>query len=137
MFRLDEGADAQASCAARVVIVGRDRRFLHAARAFIARSGYDVLATDRPCELLETIDRLRATVVVVDGSDYLATAVRSMTAMDGMQEPVGVVTVAEARELSPLTQPGVLPKWGSFARLLREIDRAHADRSVGLQASLA
>lgn len=119
----------------RVVLVGRDRHFLHVAGAFIERSGYQVSATDHPCELLETINRVGATVVVVDGSDYLATAVRSMSAMDETQEPVGVVTVAEARVLSPLTSPGVLPKWGSFMRLIREIERAHNERPA-LQASL-
>jgi len=119
----------------RVVLVGRDRHFLHVAATFIERSGYHVSATDRPSEVLETISRVRATVVVVDGSDYLATAVRSMSAMDDTQEPVGVVTVAEARTLSPLTNPGVLPKWGSFMRLLREIERAHSERPA-LQASL-
>lgn len=120
----------------RVVLVGRDRHFLHVASSFIERSGYHVSATDRPCELLETINRVGATVVVVDGSDYLATAVRSMSAVDETQEPVGVVTVAEARALSPLTSPGVLPKWGSFMRLIREIERAHHERPAGLQASL-
>jgi hypothetical protein len=120
----------------RVVLVGRDRRFLHVACEFIARSGYRVVVTDRPCELLDIVDREGATVVVVDGSDYLATAVRSMTSIDGVQEHVGVVTVAEARELSPLTQPGVLPKWGSFTRLIREIERAHANRRA-LEPALA
>jgi hypothetical protein len=120
----------------RVVLVGRDRHFLHVAGAFIERSGYHVSTTDHPCELLETINQVGATVVVVDGSDYLASAVRSMSAMDETQAPVGVVTVAEARVLSPLTNPGVLPKWGSFRRLIREIERAHHERPVGLQPSL-
>ena len=127
----------QTGCPVRVLLVGRDRHFLHVARAFIASSGYHVGASDRPCVLLETINRVGATVVVVDGSDYLATAVRNLTATDEMHGRIGIVTVAAARELSPLTNPGVLPKWGSFVRLIREIERAHAARSAPLQASLA
>jgi hypothetical protein len=131
VFRFDRQTSS-----VRVVLVGRDRHFLHVAGAFIEQSGYHVSATDRPCELIETINRVGATVVVVDGSDYLATAVPSMSAMNDTQKPVGIVTVAEARALSPLTNPGVLPKWGSFMRLIREIERAHNERPAALQASL-
>jgi hypothetical protein len=119
------------------VLVGRDRRFLHVACEFLSRSGYSVTVADRPCEVLEMVDRVGATVVVVDGSDYLATAVRSMTSIEGLKKPVGVVTVAEARELSPLTESGVVPKWGSFTRLIREIERVHADRPARFQPALA
>jgi hypothetical protein len=113
---------------ARVLMVGRDRRFLMAATARLARLGYYTVATDRPSQIGELVERRKLTVVVVDGSDYLTATCRHMATIEALAEPVGVVMVAEDAMISPLTSGRVRPKWGSLDTLHEEVERAYARR---------
>ena len=51
---------------ARVLMVGRDRRFLMQATAALARRGYYTVATDRPSQIEELVRGRRLSVVVDD-----------------------------------------------------------------------
>ena len=112
----------------RVLMVGRDRRFLMQATATLARRGYYTVATDRPSQIEELVRGRRLSVVVVDGSDYLASICRNMASLDKLENPVGVVMLAEDSMISPLTSQRVLPKWSSLDGLHVEVERAYAER---------
>lgn len=100
----------------RVLLVGRDRRYLVDAAERLRRDGFQVATTCRPTEIADLVNRLDLNIAVVDGSHYLEGTVRSLAAIEEIATPVAVLTVAEDHLLSPLS-PNVLPKWQSLAQL--------------------
>src|SRR6187431_531197 len=100
----------------RVLLVGRDRRYLMDAADRLRRDGFQVATTCRPSEIGDLVNRLDLNIAVVDGSHYLEGTIRSLAAIEEIPTPVAVLTVAEDHLLSPLS-PNVLPKWRSLAEL--------------------
>jgi len=104
----------------RVLLVGRDRRYLLDAAERLRRDGFQVATTCRPTEIAELVNRLDLNTAVVDGSHYLEGTIRSLAAIEEIPAPVAVLTVAEDRLISPLS-PSVLPKWRSLERLAEHV----------------
>jgi hypothetical protein len=104
----------------RVLLVGRDRRYLLDAAQRLRRDGFQVATTCRPCEIADLVNSLDLNIAVVDGSHYLEGTIRSLAAIEEIPTPVAVLTVAEDRLISPLSSD-VLPKWGSLARLAEHV----------------
>jgi hypothetical protein len=100
----------------RVLLVGRDRRYLVDAAERLRHDGFPVATTCRPSEIADLVNRLDLNIAVVDGSNYLEGTIRSLAAIEEIPTPVAVMTVAEDHLLSPLS-PNVLPKWRSLAQL--------------------
>jgi DNA-binding NtrC family response regulator len=109
----------------RVLVATTDRRFLRVAGFLLAREGYDVDSSRRPSELLDDIDRQLPNVVVLDGSDSLAAAVRTVAAIEALHPRVRVLIVVEddARPVSKMLR--VFPKWSAMNDLLREVERPY------------
>jgi len=106
----------------RVLLGASDRRFLRVASFLLGRNGFSVSTAHRMTTLMDTIERGKVEVVVLDASGPERWPIRAATALDGGGSRVAVLVVADAVE-------GVetaLPKWGSFDRLVEEIRRAHA-----------
>lgn len=101
----------------RVLLVGRDRRFLRVASVLLARRGCSVTISGNPETLLEEVGRRRADVVVMDGSDSLRAAARAMAALEAREPPVEVIVVYDDGDAGPLHELRVVPKWGAFDRL--------------------
>lgn len=114
----------------RVLLVGRDRKYLAEASAHLRAHGICVATTCRPSEIAELVNRHDLNVAVVDGSHYLAATVRSLAAIDAIPTPLAVVTVADDKLISPLSRPEVLPKWRSLRRLGEHIELAFELRPV-------
>lgn len=104
----------------RVLLVGRDRKYLVEAAERLRCDGFQVATTCRPSEIAELVNRLDLNIAVVDGSHYLEGTIRSLAAIEAIRTPVAVLTVAEDRLISPLS-PDVLPKWRSLARLAEHV----------------
>ena len=100
----------------RVLLVGRDRRYLLDAADRLRRDGFRVATTCRPSEIADLVNSLDLNIAVVDGSHYLEGTIRSLVAIEEIPTPVAVLTVAEDNLISPLSSD-VLPKWRSLARL--------------------
>ena len=107
----------------RVLLTGRDRRFLRTAEVLLRRHRCEVSSTDRPSELLDRVARHRPNVVVVDGSDSLAAAARAVAALEALPSPVSAVVVCDHPPDKSLRHLHVLPKWGAFDELLSEVER--------------
>ncbi len=107
----------------RVLLVGRDRRFLRAAGVLLRRHGCEVISTDRPSELLDRVDRQRPNVVVLDGSDSLAATVRAVAALEALPSPVSAVVVCDKPPHESLRHLRVVPKWGAFDEIVSEVER--------------
>lgn len=113
----------QAGCA-RVLLVGRDRRYLTEAGRRLRALDYEVATTCRPSEIIDLVRRLDLNVAVVDGSHYLAAIVRSMAAIDAVGTRLAVLTVVDDALISPLSRPDVMPKWASLDRIDEHVELA-------------
>jgi hypothetical protein len=120
----------------RVLLVGRDRRYLVDAAERLRCDGFQVATTCRPSEIADLVNRLDLNIAVVDGSHYLAGTIRSLVAIEEIPTPVAVLTVAEDCLISPLS-PGVLPKWRSLARLAEHVRLAFELRSTQREDDVA
>ena len=107
----------------RVLLVSRDDRFLSVARFLLTRSGLSVESTPHPSEVFELVKR-GSDVVVVDGTDSLATAALTVAAIEALHPDVGVIVVTEEPDpAGRVFRP--LPKWGSLSELVVEIEQVY------------
>jgi uncharacterized membrane protein (UPF0127 family)/CheY-like chemotaxis protein len=111
--------------AARVLVVGTDRRFRSVAAALLTRRGYAVTLGDRFSNLGDLAKRERADVVVLDAGISLTDAAHGVAQLERLDPHVGLVVVGEEPE-DGLSTMRVLSKWGSFAGLYRAIERARS-----------
>jgi len=121
----------------RVLLVGRDRRYLAEASDRLRAHGFQVATSCRPCQIADLVNRLDLNVAVVDGSHYLAATIRSLAAIDTIPTPLAVVTVAEDSLISPLSRAHVLPKWRSLAHLVEHVELAFELRPIRREADIA
>ena len=110
----------------RVALAGRDARFLSLAGFLLARDGYEVASTHRPDDVVALVDRHRANVVVLDGSEWLTTTAELLAAIEALYPHVAVLVVADG---NPRPAFPALPKWQALRRLSAEVERAHLRRS--------
>ena len=120
----------------RVLLVGRDRRYLADAAERLRRDGFQVATTCRPSEIADLVNRLDLNIAVVDGSHYLEGTIRSLVAIEEIATPVAVLTVAEDRLISPLSAD-VLPKWRSLGQLAEHVRLAFELRATKWEDDVA
>ena len=101
----------------RVLVAARDRRFVTAATFVLTRHGF-LVDSAKAEDVLATVERTAPHVVVLDGSDALASAGRIAAAVEGEYPGTSVVLVSENHHHARST----LPKWKAFARLIEEIE---------------
>lgn len=109
----------------RVLLVGRDRRFLRTAAVLLGRRGCDVVAIERPSDLLDTVEEQRTNVVVLDGSDSISATARAVATLDALPVPVSSLIVYEGVNRDPLRHLRLLPKWGAFEEIAAEVERLY------------
>jgi DNA-binding NtrC family response regulator len=110
----------------RVLVLGADRRFLGVARLLLTRAGYAVEATESTRNLHDLVIRSRTNVVIIDASNSVTTAARTIAALRAEAAHVKVVAVADHPEASPLENLRLLPKWTDWPELVREVEGAYA-----------
>jgi hypothetical protein len=120
----------------RVLLVGRDRRYLADAAERLRGDGFQVATTCRPSEIADLVNRLDLNIAIVDGSHYLEGTIRSLVAIEEIPNPVAVLTVAEDHLISPLSTD-VLPKWRSLARLADHVKVAFELRTTQWEDDVA
>jgi hypothetical protein len=108
------------------LVASRDPRFARVSYFLLQRCGFAVETTSKPSRLLDHLQRWRANVVVLDCSDSLAVAARTVAAIQASTPQIGVVLVDESPE--PVSAHGlpVLPKWTAFKDLVEAIESVHA-----------
>lgn len=110
----------------RVVVVAADRRFLRLAHLLLTRDGFDVETAETTRNLPELIARCRINVAIIDATNSITNAARTIAALRAVAAHVKVVAVAEHPEESTLQSLRLLPKWGDWQTLVHEVDVAHA-----------
>ena len=120
-----KGVPVEGTSPIRVLLVGRDRRFLRTAEVLLRRRGHDVTRIERPSELLERVSRERPDVVVLDGSDSLNATARTVAALDSLPG-VHPLVLFEGAGDDALGKLRLRPKWGPFDDIVLAIERLHA-----------
>jgi DNA-binding NtrC family response regulator len=117
----------------RVLVAAHDRRFLRVAGFLLARGGFDVESTPRSRDLLQAVDRRPPDIVILDASESLAEAARSVAAIEALHPHVTVLVVSDEGSAASTVNLRVFDKWKSFERLVVGLRALHFGRmTVGL-----
>ena len=109
----------------RVLLAGRDRRFLKVSGFLLARRGFVPETCLNPDDLMQLVDLYEPDVVVLDGSDAPAATARSVAALEALHPRIGVLVVADETHGDEGT-PHILSKWGGLEWLAQEVEAIHA-----------
>jgi CheY-like chemotaxis protein len=112
----------------RVLLAGRDRRFLRVTAFLLSRRGYDV--TEAPLnESVSAADRFHADVVLLDAGMSRAEAARLASQLAALACPPAVLVVtANGHRTSAGLR--VVEKWEPIDDLVKEIEAASLERQL-------
>jgi uncharacterized membrane protein (UPF0127 family) len=114
-----------------VLAISRDRRFRAVVAMLLARRGCLVTTTPSASHGTELLADQRPDVVVIDAGGVPAEAARTLSMLEELAQPVGVVVVDDeaAATLDGVTDgPAVYAKWGPFDELFTAIEAAERAR---------
>ena len=109
----------------RVLLGSRDDRFLRLARFLLTRNDFAVESTKRLASAVEYVERHGTDVVVLDASDSLSDAARTVAAIEALNPEVRVLLVCDADRPRPTTGLNVMEKWQALESLPDEIKLSH------------
>jgi hypothetical protein len=113
--------------AIRVLLVGRDTRYLRAVDFLLGTRGYETRRLVRTGNLTREATRFDADVVVVDAGRRFPEAARQAAQLAGLTPDVGVVVAVE-RDLPPNSERlAFVDKWAPFDSLVESIERVWAE----------
>jgi CheY-like chemotaxis protein len=118
----------------RVLLAGRDRRFLRVTAFLLSRRGYDV--TEAPLtESVSVADRFHADVVLLDAGMSRAEAARLANQLTALTCPPAVLVVTTNGHKQG-TGMHFVEKWEPIDDLVKEIEAASLERQLpALRAS--
>jgi uncharacterized membrane protein (UPF0127 family) len=105
----------------RVLVGTGDDRFLRLARFLLTRNHFDVRSTKRVVRAAELVERHEPDVVVIDASDSLGDAARSVAAIEALYPGVGVLVVCDGEPPRWTTGLKVTEKWAALETLPEDI----------------
>ena len=113
----------------RVLLAARDRRFIRVTSFLLERRGYDVIQENGKA-IVEAVIRSRADVVLLEADMSRASTARTLTALEALPTPPGVVAIYSGEGAEHL--PGVtsLSKWAPIEELQQRIDAAALERGI-------
>jgi CheY-like chemotaxis protein len=109
----------------RVVLAGRDKRFVKVASFLLARHGFRVSHAASEADLMELADKELVDVVILDASVSSSSSLRTAVALSAVHPHLRIL-LATDRIASPLgsTYPQV-DKWRGLQALPEDVERAH------------
>jgi CheY-like chemotaxis protein len=115
----------------RVLLVGRDKRYLRVTSFLLARQGFEVESGAKPDKALDLVDRHHPSVVVLEAESSLAACARTAATLKALYPRIGVVVVTNdgARRTTGLR---TVAKWSPIERLIDEVELAY----IGLPTSV-
>jgi DNA-binding NtrC family response regulator len=106
----------------RVLLAGRDRRFLRAAGALLGQSGFVTKSLEKTSEIHSVVVRWRPNVVVIDASGAVARSLRAAAAVEAADPPTPVLVVADEPDVDRCRG---LAKWEAFDDLPLTVERTY------------
>jgi uncharacterized membrane protein (UPF0127 family) len=110
----------------RVLLGSRDDRFLRLASFLLTRGDFAVESTKRVPSAVDLVERHGSDFVVLDASDSLSEAARTVAAIEALNPQVGVLLVCDTDRPRPTTGLNVVEKWHALETLADEIKLSHA-----------
>jgi hypothetical protein len=111
----------------RVLLVGRDTRYLRAVDFLLGTRGYETRRVVRTGSLTREATRFDADVVVVDAGRRFADAARQAAQLAGLTPDVGVVVAVERDLPASSERLAFVDKWAPFESLVESIERVWAE----------
>jgi CheY-like chemotaxis protein len=117
----------------RVLLSGRDRRFLRVTSFLLAIRGYDVQDTS-PRKTLEAVERHRADVVLLETGSSRTIAARKIAALQALATAPSVLLVVDGDDDQERGWQGLpaVKKWTPIDTLVSEIETAANNRPAPL-----
>jgi len=115
----------------RVLVSGRDRRFLRVTSFLLSQRGYDVAQTS-PKKTLETIQRHRSDVVLLETSNLRVIVARQVAALQALPVAPSVLVVFDGDEDDSWHGLSTVQKWMPIETLVERIEAAALARPAPL-----
>lgn len=109
----------------RVVVAGADARFARVAGFLLARRGFEVELSRRPSNVLDFLSEKGADIVILDATDSLSEAMRSIAAIEASHPHVTAILVADEVAGTQYGTYQILPKWTSLETLILNLEAMH------------
>jgi uncharacterized protein len=113
----------------RVLVGTGDDHFLRLARFLLTRHDFDVEATRRVSKTVDMVDRREPDVVVIDATESLGEAARTVAAIEALHPGVRVVVVYDGEPPRWTTGLKVTEKWTALETLPDDINNLVAERA--------
>jgi uncharacterized membrane protein (UPF0127 family) len=104
-----------------VLMATRDDRFLNTARFILPQRDFLVESTKRLEDVVDLVEKQRTDVVVLDATESLSEAARTVAAMEALHPHVRISVVSEGGRPRPTRGLKVVDKWDGLETLRAEI----------------
>jgi hypothetical protein len=118
----------------RILLSGRDRRFIRVTSFLLSRRGYDVAHAEFG-DVADAAARRRADVVLLEAYGSRASAARVLAALQILALPPAVLVVCDQDERSRWDGVRSVEKWTPLDRLASEIEAASLGRRMPILAT--
>jgi hypothetical protein len=108
----------------RILLAGREVRYVRAMAFLFGRGGYDTQLSLRPAMLFDDVESFRPDVAVLVEDGSFADAVGRATALIARSERLHVVLSTSRAGAPDSAQLRFVPKWGTFAELAAAVEAA-------------
>jgi CheY-like chemotaxis protein len=115
----------------RVLLAGRDRRFLRVTSFLLSQRGYDVVETSSK-KTLQEVDRHKSDVILLETNDTRGVAARMVAALETLPTAPSVLVVFEDDEDDRWQGFRAVRKWTPIDELVQEIETAAVNRPAPL-----
>ena len=105
----------------RVLLGSSDDRFLRLARFLLTRNNFKVESTKRVSKTVDLVDRHGADVVVIDATDSLGDAARTVAAMEALHPHVAIMVVCDGEPPRWTSGLKVTEKWTALESLSDDV----------------
>jgi len=115
----------------RVLLSGRDRRFLRVTSFLLSQRGYDVVETSSK-KTLQAVERHKSDVILLETNDTRGVAARMVAALETLPTAPSVLVVFEDDEDDRWQGFKAVKKWTPIDELVQEIETAAVNRPAPL-----
>jgi CheY-like chemotaxis protein len=115
----------------RVLLAGRDRRFLRVTSFLLSQRGYDVVETSSK-KTLQEVERHKSDVILLETNDTRGVAARMVAALETLPTAPSVLVVFEDDEDDRWQGFRAVKKWTPIDELVQEIETAADNRPAPL-----
>jgi CheY-like chemotaxis protein len=115
----------------RVLLAGRDRRYLRVTSFLLSQRGYDVLETSSK-KTLQAVERHNSDVILLETNDTRGVAARMVAALETLPTVPSVIVVFEDDEDNRWQGFKAVRKWTPIDELVQEIETAAVNRPAPL-----